>query len=45
MLVDIPRDVAEAQFEYDPDETQKVQIRSYKTAFKGHLADQAGGGA
>jgi acetolactate synthase-1/2/3 large subunit len=36
VLVDIPRDVAEAKFEYDPDEAQRVEIRSFKASFKGH---------
>ena len=36
VLVDIPRDVAEAEIEYDPDEAQKIEIRSFKSTFKGH---------
>src|SRR5919107_4851355 len=36
VLVDIPRDVAEAKLEYDPDVAQKVSIRSFKSGFRGH---------
>ncbi len=36
VLVDIPVDVFRAVIEYDPDEAQKVAIRSFKSDFKVH---------
>jgi acetolactate synthase-1/2/3 large subunit len=36
VLVDIPVDVFRAVIEYDPDEAQKVAIRSFKSEFKVH---------
>lgn len=36
VLVDIPVDVSRAVIEYDPDEAQKVNIRSFKSDFKVH---------
>ncbi|MDX1935315.1 MAG: biosynthetic-type acetolactate synthase large subunit [Capsulimonadales bacterium] len=36
VLVDVPVDIARAVFEYDPDEAQKVDIRSFKSEFKIH---------
>jgi acetolactate synthase I/II/III large subunit len=36
VLVDIPVDVSRAVFEYDPDEAQKVVIKSFKSDFKVH---------
>ncbi len=36
VLVDIPVDIARTAFEYDPDEAQKVNIRSFKSDFKVH---------
>jgi acetolactate synthase I/II/III large subunit len=36
VLVDVPVDVFRAVIEYDPDEAQKVSIRSFKSDFKVH---------
>jgi acetolactate synthase-1/2/3 large subunit len=36
VLVDLPVDISRAVFEYDPDEAQKVSIRSFKSEFKIH---------
>jgi acetolactate synthase-1/2/3 large subunit len=36
VLVDVPVDIARALLEYDPDEAQKVNIRSFKSEFKVH---------
>jgi acetolactate synthase-1/2/3 large subunit len=36
VLIDIPVDVFRAVFEYDPDEAQKVELRSFKSDFKVH---------
>jgi acetolactate synthase-1/2/3 large subunit len=36
VLVDIPVDVSRAVIEYDPDEAQKVSIKSFKSEFKVH---------
>jgi acetolactate synthase-1/2/3 large subunit len=36
VLVDVPVDISRAVFEYDPDEAQKVVIKSFKSDFKVH---------
>ncbi|MBC8103239.1 MAG: biosynthetic-type acetolactate synthase large subunit [Cytophagales bacterium] len=36
VLVDVPVDVSRAIIEYDPDEAQKVKIKSFKSDFKVH---------
>jgi acetolactate synthase I/II/III large subunit len=36
VLVDIPVDISRAVFEYDPDEAQQVNIKSFKSNFKAH---------
>ncbi|GAB4462332.1 MAG: biosynthetic-type acetolactate synthase large subunit [Armatimonadaceae bacterium] len=36
VLVDVPVDISRAVFEYDPEEAQKVVIKSFKSDFKVH---------
>jgi acetolactate synthase-1/2/3 large subunit len=36
VLVDVPVDISRAVFDYDPDEAQKVSIKSFKSDFKVH---------